>query len=103
MMQAMAALTDEEWQPNTTAPADHELIAEVKRTPDARFENLPGYPFAPNYATLPERYGQTLRIHYVDEGPRDAVDTILCMQGEPTWSYLCEWLIFLQRSIDIRV
>ena len=36
----------------------------VLRTPDARFENLPGYPFAPNYVEVPdgENYHTRLRM-----------------------------------------
>jgi haloalkane dehalogenase len=52
----------------------------VYRTPDERFESLPGYPFAPHYV---EQDG--LRMHYVDEGDGDPV---LLLHGEPTWSYL---------------
>lgn len=60
---------------------------EILRTPEARFENLPDYPFAANYvADLPSYPG--IRIHYVDAGPRDATKTFLCLHGEPTWSYL---------------
>lgn len=56
------------------------------RTPDERFENLPGYPFAPHYRDdLPGYEG--LRIHYLDEGPRDG-PTFLCLHGQPSWSYL---------------
>ena len=40
---------------------------DVVRTPDERFAELPGYPFTPRYATLPDG----LRMHYVDEGPAD--------------------------------
>ncbi|MEM7051612.1 MAG: haloalkane dehalogenase [Acidobacteriota bacterium] len=53
------------------------------RTPDERFENLPGYSFAPHYAEL----GSGLRMHYVDEGPADAAPVLL-LHGEPSWSYL---------------
>ncbi len=60
----------------------------VLRTPDDRFENLPGYPFAPNYAEV----GSGLRMHYVDEGPRDA-DPVLMLHGEPSWSYLYRTMI----------
>ena len=46
---------------------------DAKRTPDARFEDLPGYDYAPHYVDdLPAYEG--LRIHYVDEGPQDAID-----------------------------
>jgi haloalkane dehalogenase len=57
------------------------------RTPDDRFTNLPGYNFAPHYVdSLPGYEG--LRVHYLDEGPRDANKTFLCLHGQPTWSYL---------------
>lgn len=58
---------------------------EVFRTPDERFDDLPGFSFEPNYAEV-----DGLRMHYVDEGPQsDATGrTILCFHGEPTWSYL---------------
>jgi len=59
----------------------------VLRTPDARFDDLPGYPFAPNYVEVPHRDGAPLRMHYVDAGPRDA-PVVLLLHGEPTWSYL---------------
>ena len=56
---------------------------EVLRTPDERFAELPGFPYAPRYATLPDG----LRMHYVDEGPASA-ETVLLLHGQPTWSYL---------------
>ena len=52
------------------------------RTPDERFQNLPGYSFEPRYAEVPSGDGGTLRVHYVDEGPRDAAP-VLMMHGEP--------------------
>jgi len=57
----------------------------VFRTPDERFEGLPGYAFAPHYA---EHDG--LRMHYVDEG---AGAPVLLLHGEPTWSFLYRKLI----------
>ncbi len=62
------------------------------RTPDERFADLPGYPFAPNYAEIPDGEGGTLRVHYLDEGPADAAP-ILLMHGEPSWSYLYRKMI----------
>ena len=59
----------------------------VLRTPDARFDGLDGYPFAPHYATITADDETPLRIHYVDEGPR-APAPVLLMHGEPSWSYL---------------
>ena len=55
------------------------------RTPDERFEGLPGWDFAPNYAEL-----DGLRLHYIDEG---AGDPVLLLHGEPTWGYLYRKLI----------
>jgi haloalkane dehalogenase len=56
------------------------------RTPDERFRNLPGFPFAPRYLEVPDaRYGH-LRMHYLDEGPRGA-PVILLLHGQGTWSY----------------
>ena len=59
------------------------------RTPDARFTDLPGYPFAPHYQEVPtgDADGGTLRMHFVDEGPRDA-PVVLMLHGEPSWSFL---------------
>ncbi|OBS02204.1 alpha/beta hydrolase [Mycobacterium gordonae] len=55
---------------------------EVFRTPDARFTDLPGYGFAPNYSEV-----DGLRMHYLDEGPRDGTP-VVCFHGEPSWAYL---------------
>ncbi|MBU2647276.1 haloalkane dehalogenase [bacterium] len=57
------------------------------RTPDARFTNLPGYPFQPHYIEAPDTEGGQLRIHYLDEGPA-AANPLLLLHGEPSWSYL---------------
>lgn len=63
------------------------LRDDALRTPDARFESLPGYPWMPRYLSdLPSLDG--LRLHYLDEGPRDAARTWLCLHGNPAWSYL---------------
>jgi haloalkane dehalogenase len=57
------------------------------RTPDDRFDGLTDYPFSPNYEEIPDGDGGKLRVHYVDEGPRDA-PPVLMLHGEPSWSYL---------------
>ena len=59
----------------------------VLRTPDERFSGLADYPFAPHYQTITDADGTALRLHYIDEGPRDAAPVLL-MHGEPSWSYL---------------
>jgi haloalkane dehalogenase len=60
----------------------------AQRTPDARFENLPGYPFSPRYLDVEGG----LRMHYVDEGPKDAAPIVM-LHGEPSWSYLYRKMI----------
>jgi haloalkane dehalogenase len=60
---------------------------EILRTPDSRFENLPDYPFSSNYAEI-----DGLRMHYVDEGPKNA-PPVLLLHGEPSWSYLYRKMI----------
>jgi haloalkane dehalogenase len=65
---------------------------QILRTPDECFANLPGYPFAPHYTTIDAGDGTPLRIHCVDEGPRDAAP-ILLMHGNPSWSYLYRHMI----------
>lgn len=65
---------------------------DVLRTDEAHFEGLSGYPFAPNYAEVKAEDGTVLRLHYLDEGPRDG-EIILCMHGQPSWSYLYRKMI----------
>ena len=65
---------------------------DVLRTPDSRFENLTGYPFAPRYVDVAASDTDKIRMHYVDEGPRDGTP-IVCLHGEPSWSYLYRTMI----------
>src|ERR1700712_4388796 len=60
---------------------------EVFRTPDERFDDLPGFGFAPNYVDV-----DGLRMHYLDEGPRDG-RPVVCFHGEPSWAYLYRKMI----------
>ena len=68
------------------------MTIEAKRTPDDRFEGLPGWPYEPHYVEDLPGY-ESLRVHYVDEGPQNAVRTYLCLHGQPTWSYLYRKMI----------
>lgn len=61
------------------------------RTPEERFANLPGFDHEPRYLNDLRGYAG-LRMHYVDEGPRDA-EVFLCLHGEPTWSFLYRRMI----------
>ena len=64
---------------------------EALRTDDDRFADLPGWPYEPRYLDHLTGY-DSLRMHYVDEGPRDA-RVFLCLHGEPTWAYLFRRMI----------
>ena len=53
---------------------------EFLRTPDSAFAQIPDYPFVPKYVDI-----NGARLHYIDEGKGEL---ILCLHGEPSWSYL---------------
>lgn len=72
------------------------------RTPDSCFEQLPDYPFAPNYLTVSDTEGGELRMHYVDEGERSA-PVILMLHGEPSWSFLYRKMIPIAVRAGYRV
>ena len=72
------------------------------RTPDDRFADLGDFPFSPNYVEVPNPDGGPLRMHYVDEGP-PAAPPILCLHGQPTWSYLYRKMIPLFAAAGHRV
>jgi haloalkane dehalogenase len=65
---------------------------ESLRTPDDRFVDLPGFPFAPHYVEIDDGAGGRLRVHYLDEGPRDG-ETVVLMHGEPSWCFLYRTMI----------
>jgi haloalkane dehalogenase len=65
---------------------------DILRSPDSRFANLVGYPFEPHYVDVSASDTPALRMHYVDEGPRDGAPVVL-LHGEPTWSYLYRTMI----------
>ena len=75
----------------------------ILRTPDAHFENLPDWSFHPHYTQIIDAStSQTLRLAYVDEGPRDG-PAVLLMHGEPTWSYLYRHIIPKLVALGYRV
>ena len=68
------------------------LRDDALRAPEASFADLPDYPWQPHYLSdLPSLNG--LRMHYLDEGPKDAAITWLCLHGNPAWSYLFRKMI----------
>ena len=66
------------------------------RTPEERFENLPGYDFRANYTQI-----DGMRVHYVDEG-EPAAEPVLLLHGEPSWSYLYRHMIPLIADAGFR-
>lgn len=75
---------------------------DILRTPDSRFENLADYPFAPHYTNIQTADGSELRIHHLDEGPADG-PLVLCMHGQPVWSYLYRNVIPHLTAVGMRV
>ncbi len=61
---------------------------DVLRTPEDRFRDLPSFPYAPHHADV----DSSLRMAYVDEGPRDG-RVVLLLHGEPSWSFLYRKMI----------
>jgi len=84
---ACGALLRDFFQERRMQTQPHPLRDDAVRTPDRAFDGLPGYPWAPHYLSdLPALDG--LRLHHLDEGPRDGPRTWLCLHGNPAWSYL---------------
>jgi pimeloyl-ACP methyl ester carboxylesterase len=71
------------------------------RTPDERFARLPGWGFP---AQVVHPLGDDgPRMAYVDEGPRDAPVTVLCLHGNPTWGYLYRHMLPVFSAAGLRV
>ncbi len=70
----------------------------ILRTDEARFRDLPDYPFAPHYLDVEPG----LRMHFVDEGPATASPVVM-LHGEPSWSYLYRHMIPVVASAGHRV
>ena len=73
------------------------IHGDVLRTPDARFANLPDFPYQPHYTEV-----GILRIAHIDEGPRDG-PLVLLMHGEPAWSFLYRKMIPVFVAAGMRV
>lgn len=71
------------------------------RTPDERFEGLPGWDHQPRYVDVPIDGGGELRMHYVDAGPAGG-DVVLLLHGEPSWSYLYRKMIPVITAAGLR-
>jgi pimeloyl-ACP methyl ester carboxylesterase len=67
------------------------------RTPDECFADLPGYPWGPRYVEV-----DGLRVHYVEAGDPDG-EVVLCLHGQPDWSYLYRRMIPVLADAGFRV
>ena len=74
----------------------------VLRTPDKYFDNIKDYPFEAVYTNITAKDGSILRIHHIDEGPKDG-PMLLAMHGQPVWSYLYAKMIPILNEAGIRV
>ncbi|MFS2293299.1 MAG: haloalkane dehalogenase [Actinomadura sp.] len=75
----------------------------ILRTPEERFSDLPGFPYEPRYADVPARGGDgTLRMAYVEAGPPGG-PVVLCLHGEPSWSFLYRHVIRVLADAGLRV
>ena len=66
------------------------MIGSPARTPP----NLPGLdPDWSDIVVISERDGRDIEVHVLDVGPKDPDLTVVCVHGNPTWSYLWRTLI----------
>jgi haloalkane dehalogenase len=83
------------------------------RTPDERFDDLPDFGYEPRYAEVPDGEtaaggnggaggGGTLRMAYVEAGPADG-PVVLCLHGEPSWSFLYRKVMAVLADAGLRV
>tara|TARA_R110002110_G_C13470229_1_gene720371 strand:+ start:6774 stop:7688 length:915 start_codon:yes stop_codon:yes gene_type:complete len=75
---------------------------ESLRTPDSRFEDLSGFDYQPHYLQVSDFEGGELRMHYLDEGPKDGA-IVLLLHGEPSWCYLYRKMIPVITAAGFRV
>src|SRR5512134_192653 len=59
----------------------------ILSTPPGVTAGLADYPFASRFVEVPDGEGGRLRMHFVDEGPRDGRPVVF-VHGNPSWSYL---------------
>ena len=78
----------------------------ILRTPDTRFDSLTDFPFMPHYVEIEDPEFGALRVHYLDEGPRDGsgdAHVIVLLHGQATWSYSYRKMIPLLTAAGYRV
>ena len=71
------------------------------RTPNERFAGLPGWPHATSHCHPLGDDGP--RMAFIDEGPRDAATTVLCLHGNPSWGYIYRHMLPVFLGAGLRV
>ena len=74
----------------------------VLRTPEDRFNDLPGFPYPSRQAEVGDLDGDHLRMSYVEDGPADG-PVVLLLHGEPSWSFLYRKVIPVLSGAGLRV
>ena len=74
----------------------------ILRTPDSRFKNIKDFPYEPNYTVIKTHDDSDLRIHHIDEGPKDG-PILLVMHGLRVWSFLYSRMIPYLTDAGIRI
>ena len=74
----------------------------ILRTPDECFKVVTDFNFEPCYTNIKTEDGSELRIHHIDEGPRDG-PILLAMHGQPVWCYLYSRMLPFLTEAGIRV
>jgi len=69
----------------------------VLRTPAECFADIPDFAYEPRYVEA-----DGLRMAYVEDGPVDG-PVVLCLHGEPTWSYLYRHMLPILAGAGLRV
>jgi len=77
-------------------------MTSIIRTPDERFDGLPEFACEPHYVDLADQDFGSLRMHYIDEGPRDGA-IILLLHGQGCWSYIFRHMIPVLTAAGFRV
>src|SRR6187401_96535 len=71
-------------------------MGDVLRTPEGWFEGLVDFPYEPRYVEV-----DGLRMAFVEDGPADG-PVVLCLHGEPTWSYLYRSMLPVLAAAGLR-
>jgi haloalkane dehalogenase len=71
------------------------------RTPEDRFTDLPDFGYEPRYAEVADGAGGRLRMAWVEDGPADG-PVVLCLHGEPSWSYLYRTMLPVLAAAGLR-